>query len=96
MDPSQPGLQASCTAVDDVTEADGTHQVTSLPACDAAQSATPCLSLVWEGGGWRPRVQRGPDPVAPCGPLATHDVVTCLGCADPHDPACATVPPAGG
>ncbi len=92
-EPTQPGLQASCSAIDTVTEADGSQRVTQLPACDATASVTPCLSIDWRFGAWRPRVVRGTDPVAPaCGPLATRDVMTCAGCADPADPACAAVP----
>jgi hypothetical protein len=92
-DPTTPGLQASCVARDDVTEADGTHVITHLLACDAAASVKPCLSIEWELDAWRPRVLRATDPVAPaCGPLATFDVVNCAGCVDPADPACAVGP----
>ena len=92
-DPAQPGLQASCSATDTITEADGAQVITQLPACDAAASVTPCLSIVWDFIAWRPRVVRGTDPVAPaCGPAATRDLVTCAACADPADPACAPVP----
>ncbi|HSS38354.1 MAG TPA: hypothetical protein VLT58_06260, partial [Polyangia bacterium] len=93
-DPIQPGLQARCAATDDVTEADGTHVITQLPACDATASVKPCLSINWDFTAWRPHVVRGLDPVAPaCGPFVTRDRVTCAGCADPADPACAATPP---
>ena len=92
-DPTQPGLQASCSATDTIVEADGSQRETQLPACDAAASVRPCLSIDWDIGAWRPHVRRGADAVAPaCGPLATRDLVTCAGCADPADPACGPVP----
>jgi hypothetical protein len=96
-DPARPGLQANCTVVDRVVEADGSQTVTILPLCDPATPVPPCLSFeaaddlfnrcVPNGQGLV--VLRGPDPVAACGPLSTQDRVTCLGCADPSDPACA-------
>jgi hypothetical protein len=92
MDLTEPGLQASCVTQDDVTEADGSHVSTSLPMCDATASVQPCLTLVassWSGGCWIPQITRPPDRVAACGPWATRDRVTCTGCTDPADPACA-------
>lgn len=97
-DLARPGVQADCTVEDRVVEADGTRTVTSLPLCDPDTPVPPCFLFqtandpsnrcVPNGQGLV--ILRGPDPVAVCGPLSTQDQVTCLGCADPSDPACAS------
>jgi hypothetical protein len=96
-DLARPGLQADCTIEDRVVEADGSRTVATLPLCDPETPVPPCLSFEapddpfnWcAPNGQALMVLRGPDPVAICGPLSTQDRVTCLGCADPSDPACA-------
>ncbi len=97
MDPGQPGLQASCTVQDDVTEADGRHVSSLLPVCDAAESVRPCLSLTPDPGPlrqgcWVPRIVRPADPVASCGPQAMADQVSCVACTDSSSPGCAPSP----
>jgi hypothetical protein len=96
-DPARPGLQANCTVQDRVVEADGSQTVATLPLCDPETPVPPCLSFQapdqpfnWcAPNGQALVVLRGPDPVATCGPASTQDRITCLGCADPSDPACA-------
>jgi hypothetical protein len=86
-DPSRVGLQPTC-AVDDITaEPDGLERRMALPSCDEAQP--PCWRLAADiscPGGWSFAIDREPGW---CPQQSVIDRLTCLGCADAADPACA-------
>jgi hypothetical protein len=87
-DPSQPGLQASCSVVDRVIGQNGSETISSLPSCD--QSAPPCWSLVLNGRCAVFGIDRGADW---CEEAATSGTVECLTCSSTTDPACALTRP---
>jgi hypothetical protein len=94
MRPDLPGLQPECTAEDSFTAVDGTtlRQVDgAMPSCDVA--SPPCWRLSdpsglgnCPAGAWVWSIDRGSDW---CPQFAAKTVLTCRGCADPNDPACA-------
>jgi len=83
-DPTQPGLQASCSVVDYVTDQSGNESAAVISSCDV--SAPPCWSLTPNGTCSRFWIDRGPDF---CDEASTRGTVECVGCAEPNDPACA-------
>jgi hypothetical protein len=89
-DPTTPGLQADCVVDWRVTQLDGTTQDTVLPSCD--ESAPPCSVLTPDTATCGPGGSRLSIDVTSswCDELAVTTTVSCLGCADPADPACAT------
>jgi hypothetical protein len=94
MDPSQPGLQASCVTEEDAIYADGTRPSATLPVCDATSSVQPCLWLAADPtreGCWVPQIKRPPDSVDPCGPESRSDVISCVACANSTDPGCSAL-----
>jgi hypothetical protein len=94
MRPDLPGLQPDCTAENSFTAVDGTtlrHVHAPMPSCDVA--SPPCWSLSADSpvgfcppGAWAWHIDRGSDS---CPQFAAKTVLTCRGCADPNDPACA-------
>jgi hypothetical protein len=93
MRPDLPGLQPDCTAENWFTAVDGTtlRQVdTAIPSCDVA--SPPCWRLSpragtsCPAGAWVLNIDRGTDW---CPQFAAKIVLSCRGCVDPSDPACA-------
>jgi hypothetical protein len=94
LNPELPGLQPECTAEDWSTVVDGNvlrdvHR--QLPSCETA--GPPCWRLSpnsamtnCPSGSWVLDIDREADW---CPQLAAKTVVSCRGCADPNDPACA-------
>ena len=92
-DPTQPGLQATCTVDDHVWSSDGYRSESVLESCDV--SGPPCWAFTPGAadvcpGRWLFTVDRGPDF---CPQVSIETAVTCLGCIDPSDPACSGPPP---
>jgi hypothetical protein len=87
-DPVHAGVQPTCAVEEQTTQADGSVTLAALPSCDAAPapcwrlSANPTLCLAAlrfeldHGAGWCPQL-----------PAIVR--VSCIGCVDPADPACA-------
>jgi hypothetical protein len=90
-DPTQPGLQVSCSVVDHAYDAQtGNGTIAAIPSCDV--SAPPCW-IITPGGcvdGSNFSIERGPDW---CGESGSTDVVECLVCTSSDDPACAPQTP---
>jgi hypothetical protein len=92
IDPTRPGLQATCTVEDHVWSSDGARSDSLPPSCDVA--GPPCWTFTPGSaddcpGRWLVTVDRGPDF---CPQIVTTTEVTCLGCIDPSDPACSGPP----
>jgi hypothetical protein len=91
VDPSTPGVQASCAVEQTITRADGTTTTSVLPSCD--QAAAPCwwvqppsaLAAPYCPGGVSFGVTEASDYCPEC---LTRTQIECLGCIDPADPAC--------
>jgi hypothetical protein len=87
-DPAQAGVQPACSVEEQTTQADGSVARAALPSCDVAPapcwhlSANPTLCPaalhfeVDQGAGWCPQ-------------LPAILQLSCLGCLDSADPACA-------
>lgn len=87
-DPAQAGVQPTCSVEEQTTQADGTVAHVALPTCDVAPA--PCWRLIVSptlcpaalklevdhGDGW-------------CSQLPATLQVSCIGCLDSTDPACA-------
>ena len=87
-DPAQAGVQPACSVEEQTTQADGTVVHAALPTCDVAPA--PCWRLIVSptlcpaarqlevdhGDGW-------------CSQLPATLQVSCIGCLDSTDPACA-------
>jgi len=87
VDPARPGLQPECAVEGRADDVYGQQHRTSLPSCDHAPA--PCWRLLTDPacpGSWLFDVDRGP---VSCRPLSTRTEVSCLGCVDAADPACA-------
>lgn len=86
--PELAGVQPTCAVEQQVTQLDGSIARAALPSCDAGPA--PCWRLrdeptlcsagllldIDQGAGW-------------CPALSTITSVSCVGCLDPSDPACA-------
>jgi hypothetical protein len=93
--PAMPGLQPECTVEDrsrdpDAPEMSGPRPSRALPSCDLA--APPCWRLEWTSpsagcsrGSALFTIEREIDW---CAQTEINTTVTCLGCAQPNDPAC--------
>ena len=83
------GVQPSCAVDESAEQIDGSFTQATLPSCD--QAARPCWRLsanaaVCPGGALLLDVDHGP---AWCPELATTTRISCVGCLDASDPACA-------
>lgn len=88
-DPSTPGVQPSCVLEDHLLTADGSLTTAMLPSCDVA--APPCWRLdpgAFACDGYSLSIPR---PTDWCSATGTSVTIECLSCADPNDPACATM-----
>jgi len=83
-DPTQPGLQASCSVLDYATDQNGNGTIVAIPGCDV--SGPPCWHFTPNGACDYFLIDRAPDW---CDEAPTHVTVECVGCASPSDPACA-------
>lgn len=86
VDPERAGLQADCSVDETIVQIDGTIQRTTLPSCDL--SAPPCWRLDASGFCQRGKAMVSARGADWCAELAPADEISCLGCADPADPAC--------
>jgi hypothetical protein len=88
-DPELAGVQPSCAVEEWDMQLDGSIARVPLPACDA--DAPPCWRLTPSSpacavGGLQLDVDHG---AGWCVELPTITSISCAGCLDPHDPACA-------
>jgi len=87
-DPAQAGVQPTCAVEEQTTQADGSVAHAALPTCDVAPA--PCWRLMANPTfcptGLRLEVDHG---AGWCSQLPATLQVTCIGCLDSADPACA-------
>ena len=87
-DPAQAGVQPTCAVEEQTTQADGSVARAALPSCDVAPA--PCWRLSANPTLCPATLQLGVDHDAGwCSQLPAILQVSCIGCLDSADPACA-------
>jgi len=94
-DPAQVGVQPTCSVEEQTTQADGSITRAALPSCDVAPA--PCWRLSANPTLCPAALQLEVDHAAGwCSQLPASVRVSCVGCLDSADPACAAsngIPP---
>jgi hypothetical protein len=90
-DPGTPGVQAECAVTDTITAPDGATTTAVLPGCDRAPP--PCWRLQPTDACPDRLALSVERPSAFCADSSSNISISCVGCIDANDPACAVPAP---